>query len=844
MGVTIQFESHRVELAGIYEMEHDPSVAEYFDQPPAIKLVYESPRGRRMGVLHTPDFFVIRDRGAGWEEWKTEEELHHLNARNPNRYVPKPKEQGGWDCPPGAAYAAPLGLYYRVRSSAEIDWTFQRNIQFLDDYLRTDPSIIPIGSRERACAHVSAAPGLHLDKLLQLTRESVPADEIFGMIAANILHVNLRAAPLAEPSRVEVYASPAASTVAKPYCAERPQLLSPGTLHCGHTLIWDSRLWKVVNVGNTSVGLLSEDRKLAELPMATVEVLLHERKIELVPDDLKNVSEVAILERLARASENDYRIANWRSGFITHYLCDGSLPVAADVPARTFYDWLAQYREAEISYGSGYLGLLPKHSAKGNYAPRLPEPSRHQLKEVIEKDYEKYKQKTMYASWIKLRLSCEEKGIRAPSYKTFTVAVRHRDPYRQKLKRQGSRSAYPLEPFYLELDLKTPRHGDRPLEIGHIDHTELDVEVVCSRTGRVLGRPWMTLLTDAYSRRILAVYLTFDPPSYRSCLMVLREGVHRYRRLPQIVVVDGGADFESTYFETMLAHYQTTKKKRPKAKGRFGCVLERFFGVTNTQFVYNLEGNTQIMRNVRQVTKSVNPKGLAIWPLTELHDRLCEYLYEVYDTADHPALGQSPREAFLARLAETGERRHRTIPYDEEFLIFTLPTTTKGTAKVVVGKGVKIHHVYYWCEAFRDPEIRGIQVTVRYDPFDAGIAYAFVHKQWIRCHSEYHAVLKGRSEREVMLATQELRRRCHNHSAAFAVTGRQLAEFLQSVEAEEVLLTQRLSDLESGAIRLGLTNGAGSESCGTVPQCSERSMPETDGRPKGKLVADEVYGEF
>lgn len=34
MGAAIQFESHRVELAGIYEMEHDSSVLKYFDQPP------------------------------------------------------------------------------------------------------------------------------------------------------------------------------------------------------------------------------------------------------------------------------------------------------------------------------------------------------------------------------------------------------------------------------------------------------------------------------------------------------------------------------------------------------------------------------------------------------------------------------------------------------------------------------------------------------------------------------------------------------------------------------------------------------------------------------------------
>ena len=87
MGVTIQFESHRVELAGIYEMEHDPEVLEFYDQPIQIKLDYEGTGGKHLGVLHTPDFFVIRTTGAGWEEWKTEEELLHLAERSPNRYL-------------------------------------------------------------------------------------------------------------------------------------------------------------------------------------------------------------------------------------------------------------------------------------------------------------------------------------------------------------------------------------------------------------------------------------------------------------------------------------------------------------------------------------------------------------------------------------------------------------------------------------------------------------------------------------------------------------------------------------------------------------------------------------
>ena len=100
-------------------------------------------------------------------------------------------------------------------------------------------------------------------------------------------------------------------------------------------------------------------------------------------------------------------------------------------------------------------------------------------------------------------------------------------------------------------------------------------------------------------------------------------------------------------------------------------------------------------------------------------------------------------------------------------------------------------------------------VAVRYDPFDVGVAYAFVHRQWVECQSEHYTVLKGHSEREMMLATEELRQRSHNHAADFDITARQLAEFLQSVEAQETVLTQRLSDLESKEIRLTLTKVAG-----------------------------------
>ncbi len=113
----------------------------------------------------------------------------------------------------------------------------------------------------------------------------------------------------------------------------------------------------------------------------------------------------------------------------------------------------------------------------------MPEETRTLLKQFVENDYEDLRQKTRIASWAALKRACDECGLVAPSYVTFCVAVRGRPAFEQTLKRKGRRAAYSHLPFYFELEPTTPRHGDRPLEIGHIDHTELDVEIVCSQTG-------------------------------------------------------------------------------------------------------------------------------------------------------------------------------------------------------------------------------------------------------------------------------------------------------------------------------------------------------------------------
>jgi putative transposase len=807
MGVTIQFESHRHELAAIFELEHDVSVWEYYDQPPSIKLNYKGNNGRYLGVIHTPDYFVLRTDSAGYEECKPEAALLRLAKQSPERY--QRDEAGQWRCPPGEQFAGQYGFYYRLRSEGDIDWVWQRNIQFLEDYLRIDTPPAPASAHEAICALVACNPGISLACLKRQTEGVASADDIFTLIATNAVWVDLRTTPLVNLEQVRLFHSRDAA-LASLYLSETKTSAeglpgTPVTLAIGQTITWDGNIRAIVNVGETSVALSDELQSLIEIPRTQFERLVTTGRIHGGPAEASGLH-LDAQRRLIEASPADLREANRRADLVRARL-RGAPPADGSVSERTLRLWVARYRAAETAYGAGYLGLLPQTARRGNRARKLPEQTVNLMSEFIDREYETLRQRTKYAAYALLLHHCQERGSIAPSYKTFNLEVRRRANAEQTLKRQGRRAAYQRQAFYWELELTTPRHGDRPFEICHLDHTEADIELRCEHTGRALGRPWVTFLSDAYSRRLLAIWLTFDPPSYRSCMMALRECVRRHHRFPQTLVVDGGRDFESVYFETLLARFECTKKSRPPAHPRFGSVCERLFGTAATQFFANFLGNTQLTRHVRLATKSVSPKAEAVWTLRSLHARLSEWAYEIYDSLEHPALGQSPGEAFAAGLTHSGHRPHRLIAYDEQFQLLTLPTTRKGTAKVIPSRGVKINGLYYWSDQFRDPSVEKTQVPVRYDPYDLGLAWAFVAHRWIRCISEYHAIFHGRSEKELMIASDELRARKQAYSRQFSVTASRLAAFLQSVETEESLLAQRLKDIAMRPV-LKLINGA------------------------------------
>ncbi len=244
---TIQFESH-TELGAIYIMEHDPSVLEYWDQPTKLKLHYLGPSGRRVTNWHPPDFLVLRQEGASFEEWKREEELVRLVKEHSDRYQRNPS--GGYWSAPGEAAAEALGLLYRVRSSRELSAVFIQNLMFLEDYWVT-PLVVDEFHRHLLQERVAAQPGVRLAEILEAKGE-ITADMVYALIASEALYVDLTAFPLGEHQEVRLFADAASA-------AALPRISFPSAPSLLHTsLSWAGRVYVLIELNPNHVLLQGE----------------------------------------------------------------------------------------------------------------------------------------------------------------------------------------------------------------------------------------------------------------------------------------------------------------------------------------------------------------------------------------------------------------------------------------------------------------------------------------------------------------------------------------------------------------------------------------------------------
>lgn len=314
MGKAIQFESHKVELPGLYIKEHDDSVLELYDQPPQIKISFKSRKERVATIYHTPDYFVLYDNEAGWEEWKTEEELIKLSNDYPSRYI---LINGKWHCPPGEEYANQFGLHYWVKSSSEINWLLQRNINFLEDYLMDTETNIPTEVTRTILTYVRSNPGILLLDLLESS--GVEVSDIYYLLTRGKIYINLEQELLAEPQYTRVFIDEQTSLAYKtlagsknvPKIVDQTIEVAPGT-----KITWDGKPWVIVNLGDKFISIYHDDTGIIDIAKEQFFNLICENRIQGVDNEIiKSVNSI-INSKLAEASENDIKEANRRYNII------------------------------------------------------------------------------------------------------------------------------------------------------------------------------------------------------------------------------------------------------------------------------------------------------------------------------------------------------------------------------------------------------------------------------------------------------------------------------------------------------------------------------------------------
>tara|TARA_R110001583_G_C5664901_1_gene409972 strand:- start:1459 stop:3969 length:2511 start_codon:yes stop_codon:yes gene_type:complete len=781
MGQTIQAESLSIELPAIYKHEFDRSVLEFYDQPSeSLFLEYRSKKGRKVKAKSTADFFVISDEFVGWEEWKPLETVIQLAEDKPERFV-FDEALGRYRSPPAEEYAGRFGLGFRVMTSQDISYRLTENFQYLKDFLHTEPEKYYVKGNESEI--FGGSRWVFLSDVLEAG--SVNPGDLFHWILNQDVFVDLDKDLLRQPRYCRIFKTQTDFLLledVKVAARQKEPQLGDQVSFCGNVYRVSSIEPKFYLLEDDVCGIRRIPKKLLNDQLANGSASLH-------LDD-----QGAVFNLLQKAGPRELEQANHRLKALDEVKSGrpiGDVAQSHNISTRTIRNWLGQFNAAEQEFGEGFVGLLPKISSRGNRDSRLDPATRSLIEVTLEEHYLNKKSPPLSHAYGLFLLACEKSGIPTASFKTFSTFAKNIDTAKKVRARSGDKAAYQHESGSnkgkkMPWDLS----GQFAMDVVHTDHTQLDIELVSSKNGTSLGRPWLTLFLDGFSRKPVGFAILYDPPSYRSLMIGIRQMVKSTGYFPASFVVDGGKEFQSIYFETLVASKGSSIQKR-EGKPRQGALIERYFGSVTSQVIDRLEGNTQPTKNVRQMSRDMNPKRSAIWTLESLHLALDSF-FELYSTSEHPTLGCSPDYQYARSMAQDGTRKIRKVDYNSEFMILTCPPPRRGEVLADFRRGIRVNFLDYWHVAFRSFHGCRERVPVRYDPFDISYVFAFVKGSWLRCQvTNHYEVFCGRTERELSCLLEEHRKSSSGVNARRNLTMYRIAGWFSRIHKME-------GELESG----------------------------------------------
>lgn len=724
MGCTIQCESH-IELGAVWEMEFGRT-AYFWDQAVKLQVKYSEPGGRRRSLDTVVDFIRIEDGKVIVVDCKPLKELERISGNCPDRY--ERNADGVWTSPAGERAAAQFGFEYRVFSEKNINVVWSRNYTYLADYLHHSIEGEMETRVDKVVDYVKSKKILRLSALHEAVQDR---DAVFFSIAHSRVFVDLDVYLVERPTVAEVCEDRALASIVRALDFTPPELdPNPVSIEAGTTVLWNGVPYNVQCAGPDGYSLQGpHDMPTVLSRKAAAEYV---RRGVLKATGVSTACSDVAVHILKTTKQELLDVAEKRQRALEHSA--SGEPLKEPKSDRTLGRWRARYLQAQRTCGYGILGLIPKYDCQGRRGSRLLEDQERICAEVIEQEYLTPTCKSYRATYACLVDRLEEEGIPQIDYTTLIRRIQKLDRRMVVTKRNGRGPAYQLGPKWREElaqpEARIPRQGSRAWEAAYVDHTQLDEELNSEIDGGPLGKPYITALLDRFSGKPLAHVISYDPPNAMTVMLLVRECVRVWGRLPDFIIVDGAGEFHSDLVEQSLSMLGIHIIERPPHEPRHGSGIERAFRTIFTSLVYNMAGNTQNSKPGDRTRPRHDPSKHALWTPREFNERLTHFLYTVWPDQPNSGTKESAQQRYERSVAEQGPRNHRYIPYDRALYLITLPYAPKVSRKVRQGH-VKVVNATYTSEELRGLAHEGEDVHVRYDPRDRRVAYALLANEWV-----------------------------------------------------------------------------------------------------------------
>jgi putative transposase len=410
---------------------------------------------------------------------------------------------------------------------------------------------------------------------------------------------------------------------------------------------------------------------------------------------------------------------------------------AGGVHPVTLYRWIDTYLCTER-----VSALLPNKRGFKKGQSRLSPEVEAVLKATIEDFYLNKQKRSVQDTCDEVENRCRNAGLPIPHPNTTRNRIAVLSEKAKIARRKGQRAA---SGAFDPVRGRFPG-ADFPLAYVQIDHTLLDLMVVDEQSRRSIGRPWITVVIDVYSRMVCGFYVSLDPPGALSTGLAIAHSILPKEKwlkqhgidtswsvwgFPRTIHADNAKEFRGEMLKRACQEYGIDTNFRLVATPHYGGHIERFMGTIATE-IHALPGTT--FSNPKE-KGDYNSEAQAVFTLEELETWLATFFVEVYHQRLHSSLGMSPAQKYLQGVLGTKDQAGTGIPKrftDETRLRLDFMPYFERTIQQY---GVRIDTVEYYHDVLRpfinaidpaDPKKKNKRMfTFRRDPRNISRIYFY-----------------------------------------------------------------------------------------------------------------------